>query len=72
MEKAVYLLIIMLSAFHLANAKLNLCVYKKNGDMTSFVASNVDSISFTPPSDDSIKWTLRSDDSVIKDSTMKK
>ena len=54
MRKQFYLLFILLSIFHLANAQLKLCVYENNGYVKQFVASNVDSLSFTPPSDNPI------------------
>ena len=51
MKKFILFLVVLLCIAHLVNAKLKLYVYEKDGEVTSFEASEVDSISFTAPSD---------------------
>lgn len=50
MKKFTLFIVVVLCIAHLVNAQLKLYVYENNGEVTSFVASNVDSIAFTAPS----------------------
>ena len=51
MKKFTLFVVVVLCIAHLVKAQLQLHVYEKNGEVSSFVASEVDSISFTAPSD---------------------
>lgn len=46
MKKFVFTLIVMLGICQLSIAQLNLCIYKKDGSVVKFLASNVSSIVF--------------------------
>jgi hypothetical protein len=49
MKKLALFLIVVLCVAHIVYAELNLNVYERNGEVSTFVASEVDSISFTAP-----------------------
>ena len=51
MKKFILFLVVLLCIVYLVDAQSKLYVYEKDGEVTSFVASEVDSISFTAPSD---------------------
>ena len=51
MKKIILFFVVVLCIAHLVNAQLKLYVYENDGEVSSFVASEVDSISFTAPSD---------------------
>ena len=50
MKKIILFFVVVLCIAHLVNAQLKLYVYENDGEVSSFVASEVDSISFTAPS----------------------
>jgi hypothetical protein len=49
MKKLALFLIVVLCVAHIVYAELNLNVYERNGEVSTFDASEVDSISFTAP-----------------------
>lgn len=61
MKKIILFFVVVLCIAHLVNAQLKLYVYENDGEVSSFVASEVDSISFTPPSDYQIESNIDED-----------
>jgi hypothetical protein len=60
MKKFILFLVVALCLCHVVFADLKLSIYEKNGEETSYVASEVDSITFTQPTAytvDSVAYT---------------